>query len=88
MRSSILILATFAGFLGGLAGGWIITAFAQSPSADVIQSRGFVLLDNAGRKRGEWMIDVSGQAVVRLFDSHGKVLWDTAGTVRAQRLVR
>jgi hypothetical protein len=88
MRSSILILATFAGFLGGLAGSRITTAFAQSPSTEVIQSRSFVLLDSAGRKRGEWMIDVSGQAVIRLFDSHGQELWDTAGTAHAQRLVR
>lgn len=77
MRTLTLLLATFAGFLGGWVGSHLTTVYAQGSGVEVLQSRSFVLQDNAGRKRGEWKVDASGQPVLRLFDSRGRVIWAT-----------
>jgi len=82
MRISTLVVAAIAGFIGGEFNAYLRTVYAQGPGADILQSKSFVLLDGSGRKRGEWKIDPSGQAVLRLFDSQGQVIWDTTGTAR------
>jgi hypothetical protein len=84
MRISILILATFAGFLGGTIGSRLTSVYAQGSGVEVLQAKDFVLLDGAGHKRGEWRMGSSGQPVLRLFDAQGRVIWDTMGTPRAQ----
>lgn len=77
MHTATLALAVFAGFLGGAAGSHM-TLYAQPPGVDMLQSRNYVLLDGAGHKRGEWKVDPSGQAVLRLFDAQGRLAWQTS----------
>lgn len=83
MRISALALAAIAGFIGGSIGSHLMTAYAQAPDVETIKSQNYVLLDQAGRKRGEWRMDPSGQPVLRLFDAQGHVLWQ-AGKAGAQ----
>jgi hypothetical protein len=80
MRTSTLVIAAMAGFLGGTIGSRLPAVFAQGPVVESLQSRNFALLDGAGHKRGEWRLDPSGQPALRLFDAQGRVVWDTLGT--------
>jgi hypothetical protein len=89
MCKSTLVLATFAGFLGGAiasrlfpSASRLLTVHAQGPGPEILQSRSFVLLDSSGRKRGEWTMDPSGRPILRLLDAQGRVVWDTTGTAR------
>ena len=84
MRTATLVLATLAGLLGGLIASHMTTVYAQEPGVEILHSKDFMLMDGAGHKRGEWRMDSSGQPVLRLFDAQGRVIWDTAGTPRAQ----
>lgn len=86
MRISALAIATFAGFLGGTIGSHLATVHAQGPGVEILQSKSFVLWDGAGRERGEWKMDPSGQPMLRLFDAQGRVIWDTAGTARPRHI--
>ncbi len=60
MRVSTFVLAAFAGFVSG-AIGCHMTLYAQAPGVDILRSRNFVLLDDAGRKRGSgrWILQAS-----------------------------
>ena len=78
MRTSILVLAAFAGFVGGSIGSCfsplglgLPSVYAQGPGVEIIQSENFVLLDSSGHKRGEWRMDRSGLPVLRRFDAQG-----------------
>jgi hypothetical protein len=83
MRIATLVLAAVAGFAGGSLSSHV-SVYAQGPGAEILRSREFVLTDSAGRKRGEWMIDSSGQTVLRTFDTRGRLTWDSLGTPRPQ----
>lgn len=76
MRILTFVFAVVLGLIGG--------SYAQGPGPEIIRSRSFVLLDGQGRKRGEWVIDSSGQSVLRTFDAQGRLTWDSIGTPRAQ----
>jgi hypothetical protein len=80
MRTSILFVAVLAGFAGGSVASHITSVYAQVPGVEIIRSRSFVLLDAEGRKRGEWMVNPSGQPVLRMYDAEGREIWDTTGT--------
>jgi hypothetical protein len=82
MRISTLVLATCAGFVAGAISSRLTPVYAQGSGVEILQSKQFVLLDGSGHKRGEWKVDSSGQPVLRLFDAHGHVIWDTTGAVR------
>ncbi len=79
MRMLPLVLAALAGFLGGMAASRLDPVHAQGPGAEVLRSRSFVLLDTAGRKRGEWIVDSSGKPLLRMFDASGRAIWETRG---------
>jgi hypothetical protein len=79
MRTLSLILAALAGFVGGMAASRLEAVHAQGPGAEVLPSRSFLLLDNAGRKRGEWIVDSSGKPLLRMFDASGRIIWETRG---------
>lgn len=82
MRTSGLVLAALAGFFGGIAASRLEPVHAQGPGAEVLPSRSFVLLDAAGRKRGEWIVDSSGKPLLRMFDASGRVIWEARGGVQ------
>jgi hypothetical protein len=84
MRIATIILAALAGFAGGSIGSRITSVYAQGPGVEILRSREFVLMDGAGHKRGEWLIDSSGQTVLRTFDARGRLTWDSVGTPRPQ----
>ena len=79
MRTLSLVLAALAGFIGGAAASRLRPVHAQGPGAEVLRSRSFVLLDSAGRKRGEWIVDSSGKPLLRMFDAFGRVIWEARG---------
>jgi len=85
MCTSKFVIAALAGFLGGWIGSHLPTVYAQGPGVEILQSKTFVLLDNAGKKRGEWTVDASGQPALRLFDLQGRVIW-AAGKAGLQLL--
>ena len=82
MRISTVFLAMAAGLLAGAITLRLIPVYAQGSGVEILHSKDFVLQDGSGHKRGEWKMDSSGQPVLRLFDAQGRVIWDTAGTVR------
>lgn len=70
MKQSLVILAaSFAGFLGGLAGARFVGTAAPSPVAQVVRARNFELLDESGAVISYWGID-EGQDVVLAFGGH------------------
>lgn len=75
------ILAAAAGMLGGILAAAQAQGGRTVPS--VIEAKSFVLLDGAGRKRGEWKLDASGQPFITLFDENGRSIWSTAPGIRA-----
>ncbi len=79
MRTLRFVSAALAGFVGGVAASRLEPVHAQGPGAEVLRSRSFVLLDSAGRKRGEWIVDLSGKPLLRMFDASGQVIWETRG---------
>lgn len=78
MRISTSVVA-LAGFLAGAAGTRLATVYAQGPGVEVLHCKDYVLIDNAGHKRGEWKMDSSGEPVLRMFDGQGRSIWDTTG---------
>lgn len=74
MRILTLVLAAVIGLMVG--------SYAQAPGPEVIRGRSFVLLDGDGHKRGEWLVDVSGRAVLRMYDAKGALIWNSAGGVQ------
>jgi hypothetical protein len=79
MRTVSLISVVLAGFIGGAAASHLEEVHAQGPGPEIIRSRSFVLLDSAGRKRGEWTVDSSGKPRLRMFDILGQVVWESRG---------
>jgi hypothetical protein len=78
MRISTLAVAALAGLIAGAMGGAIgshMTVYAQDSGIEILRSKNFVLLDRSGHKRGEWMMDPSGEPALRLFDSEGRLTW-------------
>ena len=61
--------------LAGLVFGQITTPQLAVPA--VVQAKSFVLLDDAGRKRGEMSMTGSGKPLIQLFDERGRVIWDS-----------
>lgn len=74
MRILTFVFAVLLGVLGG--------TYAQAPGPEIIRGRSFVLLDGEGHKRGEWLVDESGRAVLRMYDAKGKLIWNSAGGVQ------
>ena len=71
-----------AGLVGFLGGGAAVSLFAPrslngQTAAQVIRANRFILLDNDGQKRGEWIIGESGHPLLRMFDERGNVMWST-----------
>jgi len=81
MRILTIVLAMAAGFIGGTVGSSFKTVYAQTPEG-LIRGGEFVLLDAQGRTRGEWAVDSSDRGVIRMFDSKGSLIWDSAGGAR------
>jgi hypothetical protein len=66
-------VAVAAGFLGGaLSNG--VSAFAQERTRQITAER-FVVVDAAGRKRGELGLDAQGQINLKLYNEEGRTLW-------------
>ena len=74
--------------LAALAG--IVFGQSTSPKTEVpavVQAKSFVLLDNAGRKRGEWTMTPAGKPLLQLFDEHGRVVWVSSDEPRMKPLL-
>lgn len=56
-------------------------------AAGVVQAKSFVLLDEAGRKRGEMSVTRAGKPLIELFDERGRVIWDSTGEPRIKPLL-
>jgi hypothetical protein len=89
MLSRSIVWAGLAGFAGGAVGSRVIplqTAYAQTPTPDLVQAKSFVLLDSDNRKRGEWRIDTGGEPVLELYDKQGKLIWDSSDRPKIKML--
>jgi hypothetical protein len=75
-------------FLAALAG--VVFAQTLAPQVQVpavVQAKSFVLLDDAGRKRGEMSITRAGQPLIQLFDDRGRVIWDSTDEPKMRPLL-
>lgn len=94
LRRSVSWMApALLGIAGGFVGGRLSSPPAvhaqvrprvippqRAISAAPVEARGFVLMDEHGRKRGELGFNGRGQPTLRFFDESGKVIW-TGGAV-------
>ena len=92
-RSVFWIAPALLGVAGGFVGGRLASPPAVHAQAQPrlippqraisrapVEARGFVLMDESGRKRGELGFDREGRPALRFFDESGKVVW-TGGAV-------
>lgn len=76
-----LALAAVAGLVFGQ------TTLPKLEVAAVVQARSFVLLDEAGRKRGEMTVTRAGKPLIQLFDERGRVIWDSTDEPKMKPLL-
>ncbi len=70
-------LATAAGFLGGALSSGAVSIFAQERTwPKVITAEKFVVLDSSGGKRAELGVSRNGKTALRLYDEHGRLVWN------------
>lgn len=87
--SRLTYLVIFAaGLCTGLFVARPLTVLAQTHAPGAVESNRFVLLDSAGRKRGEWFMTPSGEPLLQMFDAKGKVIWDTDPEPKMRPLAR
>lgn len=99
-RSISWMAPALLGIAGGFVGGRLSSPPAvhaqvqprvippqRAISAAPVEARGFVLMDEHGRKRGELGFDQQGRPALRFFDESGKVVW-TGGAVSALPLAQ
>jgi hypothetical protein len=87
-RLFLAVIAASAGMFGGMfAVQFIPMAVVQAQSTQAVpstvQAKSFILMDAAGRKRGEWKLDSSGQPSITLYDERGRDIWGTTPGLRA-----
>ncbi len=67
--------------VAALAGFGIGTAQNGVTPPERMKAQSFVLVDESGRKRGEFSMGSNGQPMVRLYDQDGRIIWDTNARV-------
>ena len=70
--AGVILTIVCAGLIGGMVR-------AQPAAPKVVEAQSFVLVDQAGNKRGELAIDRSGQPNLKLYDARGRVVWTAMG---------
>ena len=75
------------GFVGGAISGELFGGPSRPAQfgPTVIEAQEFRLVDRRGEPRGQLMVAPSGDAVVMLYDKHGKLVWVAPGPLREFR---
>ena len=90
MQRLNVLLALFAGLLGGIVSSYLLPQRVQTtaPSTavpSVVAAQRFVLVDNAGNPAGIFAVGTppgqQGTAIV-LYDAEGREIWRASDTVR------
>jgi hypothetical protein len=85
MQRLTVLLALFAGLLGGIVSGYLLPQRVQTAVPSVVAAQRFVLVDNAGNPAGIFAVGTppgqQGTAIV-LYDAEGREIWRASDTVR------
>jgi hypothetical protein len=72
-------LSLAAGMLGGMLSHYVVLdsvhAQAQAAPPKEITAKSFVLVNDQGATAGTFGFDQNGNAMIRIFDKSGKVIW-------------
>ena len=84
MQRLNVLLALFAGLLGGIVSGYLLPERTQTAVPNVVVAQRFVLVDNAGNPAGIFAVGTpdgqrtpagqQGTAIV-LYDAQGRQIW-------------
>jgi hypothetical protein len=83
LRRQTVFIALAA--LAGLVFGQNTAPKPEVPA--VVQAKSFLLLDDAGRTRGEMSINRAGKPLIQLFDERGRVIWDSTDEPKMKPLL-
>ncbi|HVA39369.1 MAG TPA: hypothetical protein VNF49_01800, partial [Candidatus Binataceae bacterium] len=74
-RLGILATVTAAAMMGGAVGGYLMNAATLNAAGTpkLVTARKFVLVDEAGRTRGQLEVSAKGVAQLALFDDHNHI---------------
>ena len=97
MQKLNVLLALFAGLLGGIVSGYLLPQRVQMPQQvqtavpNVVAAQRFVLVDSAGNPAGMFAVGTppgqQGTAIV-LYDAEGREIWRASDTVRPLTVAR
>jgi hypothetical protein len=91
MQRLNVLLALFAGLLGGIASPYLLPQQVQTAVPNVLAAQRFVLVDSAGNPAGIFAVGTppgqQGTAIV-LYDAEGREIWRASDTVRPLTVAR
>ena len=78
------LLALAFGFLGGAVSGELFGGPSRPAQfgPTVIEAQEFRLVDPQGKRRGQFMVAPSGDAVIMLYNGDGEIYWVAPGPLR------
>jgi len=85
MQKLSVLLALFAGLLGGIFSNYLTPQRAQDAVPNVVAAQRFVLVDSAGNPAGFFAVGTpSGQkgTAIVLYDAQGREIWHASDSVR------
>ena len=89
MQRLNVLLALFAGLLGGIVSGYLAPQLlpprAQTAVPSVVAAQRFVLVDNAGNPAGFFAVGTPGRqqgTAIVLYDAEGREIWRASDSVR------
>jgi len=91
MQKLYILLALFAGLLGGIASDYLMPQRVQNSVPNVVAAQRFVLVDSAGNPAGFFAVGTpSGQegTSIVLYDAQGRELWHASDSVRPLTIAR
>ena len=91
MQKLNVLLALFAGLLGGIVSHYLLPERVQTAVPNVVAAQRFVLVDSAGNPAGIFAVGTpSGQpgTSIVLYDAQGREIWRASDTVRPLTIAR
>ena len=90
MQRLTVLLALFAGLLGGIVSGYLLPQRVQTAAPStavpvVVAAQRFVLVDQAGNPAGFFAVGTPGRqqgTAIVLYDAEGRELWRASDLVR------
>ena len=90
MQRLNVLLALFAGLLGGIVSGYLLPQRVQTAVPNVVAAQRFVLVDSVGNPAGFFAVGTpSGRNLsgIVLHDAQGREIWYASGAIGRQLTV-